>query len=441
MRTVLEALGLATADAWASGGASVARSPVPPGREVASAGRVANNAGAGANPTIGGIMDTQRPARTQFALPAWPALGLLLVAAFAPITSHATVWIEQVEQSLTCSSFASADTRAQLQAPFIPDVRNARGVQTYFQGRPNDLRQARFRHLTMLAATAWWAELVNDQRLRGDAYLAIQQLAARYAAENPKDLLFRQISRCAQVQVMSVMLEIGEIAVADQLATALVQDYATVEQLYPVEDWPLMLALREALLEPQAQGAINVLTRALWAIASLEPMATQYPLRTSRLMASAARGYLALGQADDARNLAAQSMFITGQPAAAEANWRAFPVLYDVFVDREGPQKAATLISLLGNPTAVPPQLNDRVAAFEALERAVVASEAGATPSSAPRCARWLAASSPTGALRSPSRRPFTATAGSAWPRSAGTSGNSWPARTRPSAPSRRRLI
>lgn len=304
------------------------------------------------------------------------SLVVLLLASLTPTTGSATVWIEQVEQTLTCTSFASADVRAQLQAPFIPDVRNARGVQTYFQGRPTNLRQARLRQLTMLAATAWWADLVNDQRLRGDAYLAIQQLAARYAVENPKDLLFRQVSRCAQAQVMSVMLEIGEIATADKLAIALVQDYTKVDQLYPVEDWPLMLALREALLEPRAKAAINALTGAIYAIASQEPMASQHPLRASRLMASAARGYLALGRADDARNLAAQSTFITGQPAAAEASWRAFPVLYDVFADREGPEKAAALISLLGNATAVPPSLNDRAAAFEALERATVAAEA-----------------------------------------------------------------
>ena len=255
---------------------------------------------------------------------------------------------------MTCTSFAAPEVEAQLKAPFIPDVRNPRAVQNYFQGPARDLRQARFRHLTMLAATAWWADLVNDQRLRGDAYLAVQQLAARYAAENTKDPLFRQIARCAQVQVMSVMLEIGEIAAADQLAKALVQDYASAGLVYTAEDWPLILALREAVLEPRAKAGIETLTRATWAIASTEPMATQFKLRTSRLMAAAARGSLAIGKVDDARNLAAQSMFITGQPAAPEAAWRAFPVLYDVFVDREGPEKAATLISLLGNPSAVP---------------------------------------------------------------------------------------
>ncbi|MEZ5563253.1 MAG: CHAT domain-containing protein [Gammaproteobacteria bacterium] len=306
----------------------------------------------------------------------WLAAAVFLLTGLAPVPGQAITWIEQVERSMTCTSFATPDVEAQLKAPFIPDVRNPRAVQNYFQGPAPDLRQARFRHLTMLAATAWWADLVNDQRLRGDAYLAVQQLAARYATENAKDRLFRQIARCAQVQVMSVMLEIGEIAAADQLAKALVQDYASAGLVYTAEDWPLILALREAVLEPRAKAGIEALTQAAWAIASTEPMATQFKLRTSRLMAAAARGSLAIGKADDARNLAAQSMFITGQPAAPEAAWRAFPVLYDVFVDREGPDKAAALISLLGNPAAVPAALNDRAAAFEALERATVAAEA-----------------------------------------------------------------
>ncbi|MCL4792123.1 MAG: hypothetical protein KJ040_08745, partial [Gammaproteobacteria bacterium] len=306
----------------------------------------------------------------------WLAAAVFLLTGLAPVPGQAITWIEQVERSMTCTSFATPDVEAQLKAPFIPDVRNPRAVQNYFQGPAPDLRQARFRHLTMLAATAWWADLVNDQRLRGDAYLAVQQLAARYATENTKDRLFRQIARCAQVQVMSVMLEIGEIAAADQLAKALVQDYASAGLVYTAEDWPLILALREAVLEPRAKAGIEALTQAAWAIASTEPMAKQFKLRTSRLMAAAARGSLAIGKADDARNLAAQSMFITGQPAAPEAAWRAFPVLYDVFVDREGPDKAAALISLLGNPAAVPAALNDRATAFEALERATVAAEA-----------------------------------------------------------------
>ncbi len=306
----------------------------------------------------------------------WVATAVLVLAGLAPAPGQAITWIEQVERTMTCTSFATPEVEAQLKAPFIPNVRNPHAVQNYFQGPARDVRQARFRHLTMLAATAWWADLVNDQRLRGDAYFAVQQLAARYATENTKDPLFRQIARCAQVQVMSVMLEIGEVEAADQLAKALVQDYASTGLVYAAEDWPLILALREAVLEPRAKVGIETLTRATWAIASTEPMATQFKLRTSRLMAAAARGSLAIGKVDDARNLAAQSMFITGQPAAPEAAWRAFPVLYDVFVDREGPEKAATLISLLGDPSAVPPALNDRAAAFEALERATVAAEA-----------------------------------------------------------------
>lgn len=321
-------------------------------------------------------MDRLRPARRHAVPGQLLALTVLLAGSVWPATSHAITWIEQVEYALTCTSLASPDVRAQLKAPFIPDIGNPRAVQAYFQGPPRDLRHARFRHLTMLAASAWWADLVNDQHLRGDAYAAIWQLSDRYVAEAPGDVLFRQVSRCAQAQAISVLLQLGEIDTAGKMAALLVKDYGTSESLLAVEDWPLMLALREAVLEPRAQVAITVLTNAIWKIASLDSMATEHKLRASRLMAAAARGYLALGRADDARNLAAQSMFVTGQPAVADAAWRAFPVLYDVFVDREGPQKAAMLLSLLGDPTQVPPALRDRGAAFEALERATVAAEA-----------------------------------------------------------------
>ncbi|MEI2421900.1 hypothetical protein V6O07_16610, partial [Arthrospira platensis SPKY2] len=93
-----------------------------------------------------------------------------------------------MEGDLTCTSAASAEERAQLNAPFIPDARNARAVQQFIQGPPRNERHARFRQLLMLAATAWWAERVDDQHLRGDAYAAIFQLASGYANANPGDL-------------------------------------------------------------------------------------------------------------------------------------------------------------------------------------------------------------------------------------------------------------
>lgn len=299
---------------------------------------------------------------------AWLIALLALVAAW-PSSARAITWIEQVESSLTCTGAASAEERAQLKVPFIEDVRNRRAVQNYLQGPPRNERHARFRHLLMVAATAWWAERVDDQHLRGDAYAAIFQLALGYANADPGDILFRQISRCAQSQLFSVMLELGDVAAADQFAGTLAAAYSRGPAGQSVEDWPLLLALREAVLEPRAQQAIAILFRTAHALAAADAMASQ-PLRASRLFAAAARGSFAMGRHDDARNLAMQSLVITGQPAAPEASWRAFPVLYDVFEVSEGAAAAARLKPMLGTPVEPPPALHDGGAEFEALERA-----------------------------------------------------------------------
>jgi CHAT domain-containing protein len=298
----------------------------------------------------------------------WALAILLLVAAWSP-GAGAVTWIEQVESMLTCTGAASAEERAQLKAPFIEDARDKRAVRNYIQGPPRNERHARFRHLLMLGATAWWADRVDDQHLRGDAYAVIFQLALGYADANPGDILFQQISRCAQSQLFSVMLELGDVAAADRFAGILVTAYSRGLTGQSVEDWPLLLALRDAVLEPRAHQATTLLFRTAHALAAADAMASQ-PLRASRLFAAAARGSFATGRHDDARNLAMQSLVITGQPAAPEASWRAFPVLYDVFELSEGAAAAARLKPMLGTPVEPPPALHDGGAAFEALERA-----------------------------------------------------------------------
>ena len=338
-------------------------------------GSVANNARAGANPTIGGIMDTQRPARTRFTRAAWPAFALLLAAALWPATSQAITWIEQVEATLTCTSFAQPAERATLKAPFIPDVRNPRAVQAYFQGKPQNLRHARFRQLTMVAAAGWWADMVNDQRLRGDAYAAVWQLAAGYAGENPNDVLFRQISRCAQSQVLGAMLEIGEIEGAKRMAAVLIQDYGRSTALLPVEDWPVLLALRESSLEPragEATAALGILARQ---IASAEGVATA-PWRASRLLAAAARGSLATGKVDDARNLALQSMVITGTPSAPKRPGAPSRCCTTCSCRPMAPRRRRGSVHCWARRSGSRPACCDRAAAFEALERASLAVDA-----------------------------------------------------------------
>ena len=103
----------------------------------------------------------------------------------------AATWIEQAEADLTCTGRADPTERGQLDAPFIPHG-NTKILANYFLAKPADNRHARFRHLTTLAAIAWWADRVNDQDLRAKTYIAIVTLTDRYLAEGDdteKDLL------------------------------------------------------------------------------------------------------------------------------------------------------------------------------------------------------------------------------------------------------------
>ena len=88
-----------------------------------------------------------------------------------------------------------------LAAPLLPVPLDAKSVTAYFRGPPRDVRHARFRHLTALAAIGWWADQINDQVLRSDVYLNVGVLADRYAADSG-DAVFRQVARCARAQLI-----------------------------------------------------------------------------------------------------------------------------------------------------------------------------------------------------------------------------------------------
>ena len=95
-----------------------------------------------------------------------------LAAVLGCMPACAATWIEQAEADLTCTGRADPTERGQLDAPFIPHG-NTKILANYFLAKPADNRHARFRHLTTLAAIAWWADRVNDQDLRAKTYIAI----------------------------------------------------------------------------------------------------------------------------------------------------------------------------------------------------------------------------------------------------------------------------
>jgi hypothetical protein len=178
----------------------------------------------------------------------WPAFACLVILASSAPVAHAATWIEHVEAELTCTMLADDAERQSLAAPLLPQPVAASTLSAYLRGKPRDDRQARFRHLTMLAAIGWWADLVNDQTLRSDAYLTVGVLADRYAAAAPADRAFRQVARCARTHLISASIEQDRPRDAGRLTDNLLHLYPATPPAQAVEDWPLILALRELRL-------------------------------------------------------------------------------------------------------------------------------------------------------------------------------------------------
>jgi hypothetical protein len=242
-----------------------------------------------------------------------PGVACLLILLSVVPDAGAATWIEQAEAELTCTSHADDGERQSLAAPLLPRPVAAGTLSAYLRGKPRDDRQARFRHLTMLAAIGWWADLVNDQTLRSDAYLTIGVLADRYSAAAPADAAFRQVARCARVHLIDASIEQDRPRDAERLADNLLRLYSATPPAQPVEDWPLLLALRELRLEPRARAGIALLATRSAQFAAAATSADQSQ-RTSRLLAVTGQGLLALGDTGKARDAALQSLVVTGRP-------------------------------------------------------------------------------------------------------------------------------
>ena len=281
---------------------------------------------------------------------------------------HAATWIEQAETDLFCTGLATDAERQSLDAPLVPRPVTAQSLQAYLRGKPRDERHAAVRHLTMLSAVAWWADRVNDQVLRSDALLTIGTLADRHAASHPNDAAFRQIARCARVQLIGASVELGRVQDAERLADNLIRLYPQQPPALPVEDWPLLFATRELRLEPRARnGTARLATRAVEYAAP--GMQGGQALRASRLLVAGAEALVALGDHRGARDVGARALTIFGNPLPAEAGWRVLPPLFDATEVLRTPADAAAVAYQLGADLKPPPDLRDNRAAFEALLR------------------------------------------------------------------------
>ncbi len=173
-----------------------------------------------------------------------------------PHAADSATWIEQAQAELTCTAQSDAAERLSLDAPWLPAPLDAKGVAAYFRGEPRNPRHARFRHLTLLAAVGWWADLVNDQSLRGEAYAAISALADRYAATTDA-VLFRHVARCSRAVQVGVLVALDEPAAAARTMRELAGLYPAGANLLSVERWPLLIAQRELALDERAGAAFE----------------------------------------------------------------------------------------------------------------------------------------------------------------------------------------
>jgi CHAT domain-containing protein len=198
--------------------------------------------------------------------------------------ADAATWIEQAQATLTCTGQADARERLALDAPWLPTPLDAKGVAAYFRGAPASPRHEKFRHLTLLAAVAWWADLVNDQSLRRDVDVAIALAADREAAAGG-GLLFRQIGRCARTHLVSAQIELDRPQDAAAIARQLAASYPAAATGSSVEDWPLILALRELRVAPDARSGLDELTARAKRYAAAQSAAGQ-PERADRWFAA-----------------------------------------------------------------------------------------------------------------------------------------------------------
>ena len=254
----------------------------------------------------------------------------------------------KAQRELTCTSKAMEQERQSLGVRWFPEGRartqaEMQNLQRYVTGAGTRGEERLFRYLTLLAGFAYQANYSNDQFLRSRFDGLILGHAApslNYAAPN----LMTQIFLCAQARLMSAMIETGQPAYVNQLGATLAGHYAKLPITPPVNDWPLITALRHVVVSPEGhERALNDLTAAtLNRALALEQRA---PMRASFLFAEAAAGRYRTGDAREAFAIGARSVMVMPDPYKAAAAWRAYPAMFDaaVITGRSEPPTATQL--------------------------------------------------------------------------------------------------
>lgn len=292
-----------------------------------------------------------------------------MVSLVLAMPGHAETWIELAEQQLYCARLATPQERSDL------GVRFGQGRTADFWARkPANPAAALERYLLILGGLGYMADGANDQSLREQILLHAAITARKEARLNPA--ASRQLVRCAHAALIASNVERSNSTAQADLAASLVADYASESGPgRPIEDLPLIHALREAAVGAESSALDPLLTL----VASrAQQLRDRDPPRASRLLAAAAEGYL--GKRDAGRALAAatESMTVmaTGRKRPPpDVAWRAFPLLVDATELKDGPNAARELSARLEAEIGTPPRDPDPAIQFRILLRLTALAE------------------------------------------------------------------
>lgn len=284
-----------------------------------------------------------------------PLAALLLGCAglFAPwAQSSAATFFEDAQASLTCTTLATPAERATLRADWL-GAKDAAGQRRYFGTTRPGSRDFHFRYLTLTQAIANLADEADDQAVRSDVLARIIQYAARPEVQGTGDPLFRQIQRCAWQQVVESQLGSRDRQQLRPALQRLLAAYRDTTPRSPVEDWPLVLALRdlrgETGIDEELTGLTataiergNALTRSGDAVAA------------HRAYVAAARGLLELKMPGRAYEVVMAGIRAQPVPTPRAQRWLAYPLLFDVFEAQGKAEDTRGLQAMFENDLASP---------------------------------------------------------------------------------------
>ncbi len=279
----------------------------------------------------------------------------------------AETYFESVQGWLTCTTFATPGERAALGAVWLPATDHA-GQQRYFSAARAGTHDFHFRYLTLLQAVASLADEVDDQNVRRDVLGRIIHYTSQGDPDSSNDLLFRQIHRCAWLQAVESLIGSDQEALLRSTLQRLVATYGSMRHEQAVEDWPLLLALRDVRADARVNNELLALVTA--ALQRANHYRDQRDAdRAQRMWIASARGLLELGDRDRAYQLALAAAQPDPQTTPSHAQrWRAYPVLFDYFTALGKPEDASALEALFAG-NLQPPHPADSVANFEVLHR------------------------------------------------------------------------